>query len=92
MKSPYQILKSPFITEKTQRESSGGKYTFLVYPDANKIEIKRSVEKIYNVKVLKVNTVSMKGKKRRVRYKEGYKPRWKKAVVTLASGQKIEVA
>ena len=92
MKSPYQVLKSPFITEKTQRENALGRYTFLVYPDANKVEIKRSVEKIYKVKVLKVNTINMKGKKKRVRYKQGYTPRWRKAIVKLAPGQKIEIA
>ncbi|MCD6134873.1 MAG: 50S ribosomal protein L23 [Candidatus Omnitrophica bacterium] len=91
MKSPYQILKSPFITEKTQAENTRGRYTFLVYPDTNKVEIKRAVEKLYKVRVLKVNTINMRGKKKRVRYKQGYTSRWKKAIVKLAAGQKIEI-
>lgn len=67
------------------------KYLFMVDKNANKIEIKRSVEDIYKVKVGSVNTVMMRGKAKRVRYTVGYTPDWKKAIVTLKEGSKIDV-
>jgi large subunit ribosomal protein L23 len=68
------------------------KYTFEVAPDSNKIEIGQAISKIFNVKVQKVNTLTVKGKKKRLgRYPEGHTPDIKKAVVTLAPGQRIEI-
>ena len=91
MKMPQMIVKRVLSTEKTtglkQKEN---KYTFEVDKDANKIEIKNAVEVLYKVKVLKVNTLIMHGKKRRVRFEIGRRPDWKKAVVTLRVGDRIE--
>ena len=68
------------------------KYLFWVDKRANKIEIKKAIEEIYKKKVIKVNTIIVSGKKKRVRYKEGYTSEWKKATVTLEKGEKIDVA
>lgn len=88
----YTIIKQPIVTEKTtiSNERSNA-YTFLVDMRANKIEIKNAIEKIFKVKVDKVRTQIRKGKPRRVRFKMGYQPDWKRAVVTLREGQKIEM-
>lgn len=91
MKSPYQIVKGPVITEKFSQLGPYNKYGFRVDSRANKIEIKKAVEEIYKVRVKKVNTVQVKGKKRRVRGQEGKTASWKKAIVTLKPGDKIEV-
>ncbi len=110
MKNPYTIIVRPHITEKTMAMSYGDpnlpseevnrKYTFVVAPDANKIEIKAAIEAIYNagkgkkdkgIVVEKVSTIVMKGKSRRVGQRsKGQRPDWKKAVVTLAKGQILE--
>lgn len=92
MHSAYDIIKSIIQTEKTTGDMPLNKYTFAVANAANKIEIKKAVEEIYKVKVKNVNTLIMHGKKRRVRYVLGKRPDWKKAVVTLKEGQKIEMA
>ena len=78
----------PVITEKAVAAMSGKKYTFRVADSANKIEIAKAVEEIFGVKVAKVNTISMKGKKRRMGRFEGYTSDWKKAVVTLTEDSK----
>lgn len=93
MKSPYEILVRPVITEKASQlaESQPKQYVFRVQPDANKVEIRRAVEIHYNVKVRKVNTINMLGKKRRLRYVQGRRPNWKKAIVTLEQGHEIQV-
>ncbi len=90
-KSLYQILKRPVITEKSQlAKEELSKVVFEVHKDANKIEIARAVEEIYDVEVLKVNTQRVRGKlKRRGRF-YGRRPDWKKAVVTLAEGHDID--
>lgn len=89
MKDPRDIIVRPVITEKTMQLLEENKYTFVVAREANKIEIKRALEKIFNVKVKAVNTANFKGKKKRLgRFPYGYKPRWKKAIVTLAEGSK----
>lgn len=91
MRIPYDIIVSPYITEKgTHIKESTGKVMFKVKIDSNKIEIKRACESLFNVKVLNVNIIKMKGKKKRVRFKEGRRPDWKKAVITLEKGNKIE--
>ncbi len=92
MKSPYQIIDQPLVTEKSVSTAEQGKYTFRVFPDANKIEIAQAVEQIFNVKVDKVNTITVRGKKKRVgRHPEGRTADWKKAVVTLKPGQKLDI-
>ena len=88
----YAIIKQPIVTEKsTIATERANAYTFLVDMHANKIEIKQAIEKIFKVKVDKVRTQVRKGKPRRVRFKLGYQPDWKRAVVTLKEGQKIEM-
>ena len=82
------IILAPVITEKSVSVLSEKKYTFRVANGANKIEIAKAVEEIFGVKVAKVNTISMKGKKRRMGRYEGYTSDWKKAVVTLTEESK----
>ena len=77
------IILSPVVTEKSSSEMQDGKYTFKVAKNATKVEIKNAVEKLFEVKVLKVNTMTVKGKEKRVRYKSGRTPDWKKAIVTI---------
>jgi large subunit ribosomal protein L23 len=90
MRDPYQIIERPLLTEKSMDQSHYGKYTFRVADDANKIEIADAVEKIFKVKVTKVNTLNVRGKPRRVgRFPQGRTSGWKKAIVTLAPGQTI---
>lgn len=110
MRSPYEIIVKPHITEKSVALSYGSArlsdeenvrtYTFVVNGEANKFEIKSALETIYNadkkkkdekIEVTSVRTVSVKGKTRRVGWKnKGKKPDWKKAYITLAKGQKLE--
>jgi len=86
----FDIIKSLLKTEKSTLYERGAKYLFLVNKGANKIQIKKAVEQLYNVKVKAVNTFISGGKLRRVRYQLGKTPDLKKAVVTLRAGQKIE--
>jgi len=92
MKDPYKILKNLLTTEKGTYLAKQNKYLFDVDKRANKLEIKRAVEEIYNVKVKKVNVVSMRGKVKRVRFKSGRTPDWKKAVITLKPGYTIQIS
>lgn len=92
MKTSYDILKNILRTEKGTEMLADNKYLFRVAEDANKIQIKQAIEEIYNVKVTKVNTLKMHGKWRRLRYQAGRTPDWKKAIVTLREGDKIEIA
>jgi len=92
MKTSYDILKNILRTEKGTRMLSENKYLFHVALDANKIQIKQAVEDVYNVKVTGVNTLKMHGKWKRLRFKAGMTPDWKKAIVTLKEGDKIEIA
>ena len=90
MKDPFKVIERPLLTEKSMDLSQVGKYTFRVDMTANKIEIADAVERIFKVKVAKVNTMTVKGKKRRVgRFAEGRTSDWKKAIVTLQPGQAI---
>ena len=91
MKTAYDIVKTLIRTEKGTTLEPERKYLFEVGPKANKIEIKKAVEEIYKVMVESVNTMIMPGKIKRVRQEMGYTPNWKKAVVTLKMGHKIEV-
>ena len=86
-----EILKAPVITEKSQIAKSEAKYTFKVYPKANKLEIKDAIEKIFKVKVTSIKTFNVKPKKRRVGRYTGLTNRSKKAIVTLAEGQTIDL-
>ena len=85
MKSPYDVIIKPIITEKTMAGTEEGKYTFVVAPNAEKPEIKAAAEKLFGVKVLAVNVANFDGKKRRLRNRPGTTPAYKKAVVTIAT-------
>jgi len=101
---PHQIIKRPLLTEKATllKESGGGqtksaddeqlkpKVVFEVHRDANKIQVRESVEKLFDVEVESVRTQVVRGKEKRVGRFAGRRPNWKKAIVTLAAGQKIE--
>ena len=86
-----EIIKAPVITEKSENAKNQGKYTFKVDPKANKIEIKEAIEKIFNVKVTSISNINVKPKKRRVGRYTGFTNRAKKAIVTLAEGQTIDL-
>lgn len=90
MEDAHRIVKSILRTEKGTLILPYNKYLFSVSRDANKISIKKAVEHIYKVKVKGVNTLISTGKKKRVRLQEGKKADWKKAIVTLKEGEKIE--
>jgi large subunit ribosomal protein L23 len=87
---PREVIIRPVLTEKSYRALEEGKYTFEVHPKANKIEIAKAVEKVFNVRVKSVNTVNVKSKPRRLGWHQGRTRVWKKAIVTLEPGQKIE--
>jgi large subunit ribosomal protein L23 len=91
MKDLYHVISSPLITEKgTLVNEQGNQFLFRVRPEANKVEIRRAVETLFKVKVEHVHTLNYLGKKRRVGKSLGRRPRWKKAYVTLAQGQRID--
>ena len=90
MSDTFDVIKSRLITEKGSVLVRQNKVLFSVRSDANKIQIKQAIESIYKVKVLSVNTEIMNGKLKRVRFKQGRTPDWKKAIVTLREGQKID--
>jgi large subunit ribosomal protein L23 len=90
MQDPRQVILRPIVSERSYDLIGDNRYTFEVAKQANKIEISQAVESIFGVKVLKVNTMSVKGKPKRVRYAKGYSRSWKKAIVTLAEGETIE--
>lgn len=91
MKDARSIIICPLRTEKGTNILPLNKYLFLVERNANKVEIRHAVEEIYKVKVERVNTVVVPGKKKRIRYVEGETSEWKKAVVTLKQGNKIDM-
>ena len=91
MKDLYSVIKNLMRTEKGTNIAHLNKYIFKVDPRATKIEIKQAVEKLYKVKVNDVNTINSAGKLKRVRYKAGYTSDWKKAIVTLKPGSKIDM-
>ena len=92
-RQPYQIIRRPLITEKSTRLiDSENKYAFRVDPGANKMEIKEAVERLFNVKVVSVNTMNVRGKPRQLRFGHpGKRPNWKKAIVKLREGDSIEL-
>lgn len=86
----FGVLKSPYITEKAIDLTSENKYTFKVFPRANKTEIKKAVESLYNVDVLKVSIIKVPSKRRGSRMTSGWKRGFKKAIVKIKEGQRIE--
>ncbi len=88
---PRDVILRPIVSEKSYGLLDEGKYTFLVAPDANKTEIKIAVEQIFNVRVTAVNTVNRKGKRKRTRSGFGHRADTKRAVVSLAEGDRIEI-
>lgn len=91
MKSMYDIIKRPIITEKTSQLVENLQYTFEVDPKATKTEIKDAIEKIFNVKVIEIRTINVHRKPKRMQRFEGFKAAYKKAIVRLAAGQTIDV-
>jgi large subunit ribosomal protein L23 len=91
MREAYDIIKAMVRTEKGSTMLPLNKYLFLVATDANKVEIKKAVSEIYKVTATKVNIMNVKGKWKRLRYQEGKTASWKKAMVTLKSGDKIDI-
>jgi large subunit ribosomal protein L23 len=91
VKNPRDIIVKPVISEKSTGLLEDNKYTFWVSTDANKVEVKQAVENLFKVKVEKVNTMNVKGKRKRVRQFVGKTPDRKKAIVTLREGDKIEI-
>lgn len=88
--NPRDVILRPVVTEKSMENMAEGKYTFEVDPRANKFQIKRAVEEIFDVKVERVNTVNVRGKLRRMGRTQGRTSDRKKAIVTLKAGQKIQ--
>lgn len=88
----YQVLKRPIVTEKTGIQGDQeNRYSFEVDTRANKLQVKEAVEKAFNVQVVAVNIMNVRGKPRRLGRQRGRTPDWKKAVVTLAPGQRIQL-
>ena len=91
MRDPHQIILKPLITEKsTLQKESQNQIAFEVDKRANKVEIRQAVEQAFKVKVLKVRTTNFDGKRKRVGRSFGWRSDWKKAIVTLAPGERIE--
>lgn len=91
MKEAHQIIRRPLITEKsTRQKEEGNQIAFVVDPKANKIEIRQAVEKLFKVKVLRVRTMNLVGKRKRLGRFFGWESDWKKAIVTLQEGDRIE--
>ena len=93
MKEPFDIIRTVRLTEKsTLLTEKGNKYVFEVNPAANKLEIKQAIECLFQKKVVSVNTANYAGKKKRERRPDfGRRPHWKKAIVTLKEGEKLDL-
>ena len=89
--NPRDILLRPVVSEKSYGLLDEGKYTFVVAPDANKTQIKQAVEEVFRVKVTGVNTLNRQGKRRRTRFGWGKRSDTKRAIVTLAEGDRIDI-
>ena len=89
--NPRDILLRPVVSEKSYGLLDEGKYTFVVAPDANKTQIRIAVESVFGVKVTGVNTLNRPGKRRRTRYGWGQRADTKRAIVTLAEGDRIDI-
>ena len=89
--SSTDIIKYPLITDKATRLLENNQYSFIVNPSSDKITIKAAIEYLFNVKVIKINTCRLPNKKKRVGKYIGWKPRYKKAIVTLSEGDIINL-
>jgi large subunit ribosomal protein L23 len=88
---PRDVLLKPVISEKSYGLLDENKYTFLVHPDANKTQIKIAVEQVFNVKVTSVNTINREGKRKRTRFGYGKRKDTKRAIVSVAAGDRIDI-
>jgi large subunit ribosomal protein L23 len=88
---PAQILLRPVVSEKSYHQITENRYTFRVHPDAHKTQVRQAVEELFDVKVVGVNIVKMPPKPKRRGMIKGRKPGWKKAIVELQAGDKIEI-
>ena len=88
---PAQILIKPVVSEKSYNQITENRYTFRVHPDAHKTQVRQAVEELFEVKVTSVNIVQMPAKPKRRGAIKGTKPGWKKAIVELKAGDKIEI-
>lgn len=91
MKNPYEVIVRQLITEKSTNLVEKGKYTFEVKQGTNKIEVKQAIEAAFNVNVVDVNIINVRKKARRVGKYSGFRPAVRKAIVTLAEGQTLDV-
>ncbi len=91
MKDPREVIIRPIITENSYDMMEENVYTFEVAKDSNKVEIRQAIETLFNVRVVKVNTLNVKSKPKRLRQQPGRTRTWKKAMVTLAEGETIEL-
>jgi len=88
---PRDIIIAPVVSEKSYGLLDENKYTFLVRPDANKVQIRQAVEQVFGVKVTSVNTINRKGKRKRTRFGYGKRKDTKRAIVALAEGDRIDI-
>ena len=88
---PRDVILAPVVSEKSYGLIDNNAYTFMVHPEANKTEIRQAVEKIWDVKVLSVNTINRKGKTKRFRFTQGRRADTKRAIVKLREGDKIDL-
>jgi len=88
---PRDILLAPVVSEKSYGLLDENKYTFLVRPDSNKTQIKQAVEAVFGVKVVSVNTINRQGKRKRTRFGYGKRKDTKRAIVSLAEGERIDI-
>ena len=88
MKTVYDVIKKPIVTERSIEDARERRYTFAVDKTANKVEIREAVEKIFAVKVDSVNTMNYDGKEKRMGATSGTRPAWKKAIVTVTKDSK----
>lgn len=91
MKNPRDVILAPVVSEKSYALIDEGRYTFIVHPSTNKTEIKQAIESIFGVKVVSVNTLNRKGKTKRFGLTYGKRKDTKRAVVTLAEGESIDI-
>ena len=91
MKNPRDVILAPVVSEKSYALLDEGRYTFLVHPSSNKTEIKEAVQSIFGVKVDNVNTMNRKGKRKRFGMSYGTRKNTKRAIVTLAEGESIDI-
>jgi large subunit ribosomal protein L23 len=91
VKSPRDVIIRPIVSEKSYAGLEQNRYTFLVAADASKTEIKEAIQKIWSVQVTSVNTMNRKGKSTRFRFTKGKRPDQRRAIVTLAEGDSIEI-